>query len=318
MKVFISWSGEPSRSIASALHGWLGIVVQHVDPWLSDAEIESGTRWNEAIATNLEDTDFGLVCVTRSNQSAPWLMFEAGALAKRLSVARLVPLCIDLEPAEVISPLQSFQSRKLDKEGMRRIVHELGEMSENPKPREDIDRLFEAMWPELDRQVQLAATQHESVDGPRRSTTDMLAELVTRVRNLERDSESEKSNVSFWQQEMAFFAHASRSMEESVSRLSRLAETIESFSHQIEWLEGLNSRENRSPLETAIRGHEKPLLVRQPTTFTTGLGDLVTHPEFGPGKVVELTEGAKGQMATIQFRDGKIRRMRPQHPLARL
>jgi hypothetical protein len=84
-KVFISWSGEPSRSIARALHDWLPTVAQHVRPWMSDQEIGTGRRWNEEIAKALDDTDFGIVCVTAQNQHAPWLMFEAGGLAKRLA-----------------------------------------------------------------------------------------------------------------------------------------------------------------------------------------------------------------------------------------
>jgi hypothetical protein len=56
VKVFISWSGEPSRSIARALDGWLESVVQHVDAWMSDEEISIGARWNDAIAKSLEET----------------------------------------------------------------------------------------------------------------------------------------------------------------------------------------------------------------------------------------------------------------------
>jgi hypothetical protein len=49
---------------------------------MSDEDIDSGARWNDSIAKSLDDTHFGIVCATRENQHAPWLIFEAGALAK--------------------------------------------------------------------------------------------------------------------------------------------------------------------------------------------------------------------------------------------
>jgi hypothetical protein len=73
LKIFISWSGEPSRSVAITPRHWLPQIVQHVDPWMSDEEIASGTRWNDRIAAALETTNFGIVCVTAANQHQPWL-----------------------------------------------------------------------------------------------------------------------------------------------------------------------------------------------------------------------------------------------------
>jgi hypothetical protein len=65
MRVFISWSGEPSQSVARALHGWLPRVVQHLESWMSDEDIESGARWNDQVGKALDNIDFGIVCVRR-------------------------------------------------------------------------------------------------------------------------------------------------------------------------------------------------------------------------------------------------------------
>ena len=185
MKVFISWSGEPSRSVALALRQWLPLVVQHVKPWMSDEELSSGTRWNDSIAAALEDTDFGIVCVTAANQHQPWLMFEAGAIAKRLHTARVVPLCVDLPPVEVTGPLVAFQGRCLDCAGMRRLVHDISAVRDEPLGDDQIDLLFDALWPRLDEQVE-QAKQQTPAEANHRSNQDMLEELVERARTLER------------------------------------------------------------------------------------------------------------------------------------
>jgi hypothetical protein len=58
VKVFISWSGEATRSIARVLGSWLPTVAQHVEPWMSDEEIKSGARWNEKVAEALDQCPF--------------------------------------------------------------------------------------------------------------------------------------------------------------------------------------------------------------------------------------------------------------------
>jgi hypothetical protein len=82
MKVFISWSGERSRAVAEALREWLPNVIQTVNLWVSLADIEKGARWSTDITAQLEECSVGLICLTPENLSAPWLLFEAGALSK--------------------------------------------------------------------------------------------------------------------------------------------------------------------------------------------------------------------------------------------
>jgi hypothetical protein len=186
MRVFISWSGEPSRSIAKALRKWLPMVVQHVDAWMSDEDIHSGARWNDAIAETLDDTNFGIVCATRGNQSAPWLIFEAGALAKSVDKAKVVPLCIDLAPSEITGPLAAFQGRSLDARSVRRLVHEISAASEKPMNNLALDDLFDAMWPNLNSSIEMARQKAPAKPARRRQPDDMLSEIVESVRRIER------------------------------------------------------------------------------------------------------------------------------------
>ena len=78
MRVFISWSGELSKVVGAEVRDWLPLVLQGLDVFMSDVNIDSGTRWFESIGTNLKDSEFGIIVVTRENQVRPWLLFEAG------------------------------------------------------------------------------------------------------------------------------------------------------------------------------------------------------------------------------------------------
>ena len=53
MKVFISWSGERSRLVATALHQWLPLVINDVDPFIS-SDIDAGACWQSEVAAGLE------------------------------------------------------------------------------------------------------------------------------------------------------------------------------------------------------------------------------------------------------------------------
>jgi TIR domain len=160
MRVFISWSGEPSRSVAVALHGWLPVMLKAVDPWMSAEDIRGGSRWFDVLAEALDDIDFGIVCVTRSNRRAPWLLFESGALAKRVGLARLVPLCIDFPVDKLTGPLGSFQGHRLDRDGVWRLVRDLYEVMREQYGRRavmginDLWELFHVRWPNLEEAIE--------------------------------------------------------------------------------------------------------------------------------------------------------------------
>ena len=119
MDVFISWSGERSKDLAHALRRWLKYVVQAAEPWMSEEDIGVGHRWNNEVSSQLETTDFGVLCVTPENADSTWLHFEAGALAKSLKSSRVVPVLLGMSKTDLRLPLSQFQSCEANRNGTR-------------------------------------------------------------------------------------------------------------------------------------------------------------------------------------------------------
>jgi hypothetical protein len=152
MRIFLSWSQPRSKAIAAALHRWLPRVLQGVEPWMSDLDIEAGVRWSSEIATALEACNFGIVCVTPEALEQPWLHFEAGALAKQVSVSKVVPYVYDLDLAQLQKgPLGSFQGKRANREETFQLVSSI---NAEAKPRsldsEALKETFELWWPKLE------------------------------------------------------------------------------------------------------------------------------------------------------------------------
>ena len=80
-QIFISWSGEKSKSVAELYRKWLNDNFQ-VESWFSCENIESGKISLIPLFKALKDATFGLFFITKDNWNAPWINFEAGAISK--------------------------------------------------------------------------------------------------------------------------------------------------------------------------------------------------------------------------------------------
>lgn len=187
MRVFISWSGERSKAVAIALHGWLPYIMQSVKPWTSGVDIQAGARWSREVEDQLEDTQFGIVCLTKENQSAPWLLFEAGALAKSIAGAFVCPYLIDLTPSEVApGPLILFQAKQATREDTRDIVVALNDGAPEGERlgKDQVLRTFERWWPDL--QATLASLPPSSRTVEKRPPSEIMDELLDSNRQIAR------------------------------------------------------------------------------------------------------------------------------------
>lgn len=188
VKVFISWSGQRSRTFAEFLKTWLEQIVPNgVEAFVSSQNIEKGSRGLNTIAQELEAGDYGVIVTTADTQHAPWIGFEAGALSKSVSGSHVAPLLIDLAESDVTGPLAQFQmTRANDRVDVRKLVDDLNSATGNPVPDASLNILFDSTWDAFSDAVRAAQTPIAEVPEAR-GERDMLAELLDHVRDLRRD-----------------------------------------------------------------------------------------------------------------------------------
>jgi hypothetical protein len=186
VKIFISWSGIKSKTVATVLRQWIPDVFQTVEPWMS-TDIDAGARWNRGIDKELSETNFGIICLTKANLNAPWILFEVGALAKTLIDTFVCPYLIDLEPSDIPKgPLAQFQAERADEVGTWELVCTINKaLKDAALPEEKLKRTFDRWWPDL-RLMLKSLPIEDTLNESHRSLEDMIEEMLELVRGLSR------------------------------------------------------------------------------------------------------------------------------------
>jgi hypothetical protein len=153
---------------------------------MSRRDLNAGVRWTPEINEQLSQTKFGIICLTPENQHSPWVMFEAGALAKTLDNTYVVPYLIDMDDSEVEGPLWQFQSVSLGENGTFDLVESINDaLGTDALPKETLSRVFKRGWPELES----AFNDIPEADVPvqqRRQSDEILREILGLVRDMSR------------------------------------------------------------------------------------------------------------------------------------
>ncbi len=197
MAVFISWSGDASHQIALALYELIGTVVQSAKPWLSAEDIAAGSVWSDEISGSLQSASFGVICLTPDNLNSPWIHYEAGALAVKVTKPRVCPMRFNLEPTDIAPPLGRFQSKKLDRDGVWALVMSINQTVSDPVPERNLVRAFDGAWEGCAAALALVRMQ-----GPApapRPAAELMGEIlqnVLAVRNHLEAAEQEQSRVT--------------------------------------------------------------------------------------------------------------------------
>ncbi|MEA2977332.1 MAG: hypothetical protein QOF19_2852 [Alphaproteobacteria bacterium] len=187
MKIFISWSGEKAHRVAIALKGFLQDVNQNLIPWFSDADISAGGRWELELATQLETTDYGIVCVTQESLQNPWPMFEAGALSKSVKGSRVCPYLIDLTRSQLDGPLSQFQSKEANSKQTWEMLQSINlNVPSGALPEARLKKYFDVFWPTLEGEIRAANRDLQPLPQLlQRRLLDLLPMIYYRAEELE-------------------------------------------------------------------------------------------------------------------------------------
>lgn len=133
MALFLSYSGERSERVAILFSDWIAKVIQTSEPWLSVKKIGKDKPWFDQISEALHQAYFGIIFVTKTNQFAPWILYEAGALSHFPSGRTCSPFLIDMIPAEIDpkSPFHPLSHTKNDTSDIWNLVASINKT--NPK-----------------------------------------------------------------------------------------------------------------------------------------------------------------------------------------
>ena len=192
MKVFLSWSGETSHKVALIFRDWFPSVIQSLEPYVSSEDIDKGARWSTDIASELEDSTYGILCVTKENIHAPWLTFEAGALSKTMDKSYVSPFLFNIKRAEVNGPILQFQSTIFEKEDVKKLLCSLNSAcSDDQLTQERLDKAFDVWYPTLERQLNdlLSTCEQTKGEAPTQKQSDTANQILEEILDLSRDNQ---------------------------------------------------------------------------------------------------------------------------------
>lgn len=201
MQVFISWSGDRSREVASEIKTFIPKVLQAVKPYYTPKDIEKGRAWLESILTKLNECVVGIICVTPENVNSAWINFEAGALSNRAENAIVAPLLFNVSKADLSGPMSMFQMTVFNQEDFRELLVSINNSLPEKVPADVLNESFEAFYPKLEEKITTIMEgeieKNEKVQ-KKRGDREILEEILELTRNIVRDQQQSKAQDQFY------------------------------------------------------------------------------------------------------------------------
>jgi hypothetical protein len=153
---------------------------------MSGEDIRAGGRWLFEVSEQLQESSFGVVCLTPENLREPWILFEAGALGKVLESESVCPYLLGVEPSSISGPLAQFQAKRANKDETLTLLESMNAGDETKSQLTDalLREAFSKWWPDLEAAIKAIPARAETP--ARRNDSDMIEEILNLTRQLAR------------------------------------------------------------------------------------------------------------------------------------
>lgn len=190
MKIFISWSGSLSKSVALDLKDWLPKVIQVAEPWVSEVDIPKGTAWFDEVRNALKSAAIGIFVVTPESAESVWLNYEAGSIAQILTDKRVCPFVVGMTKTQVKPPLGLLNGTEAkDKQD---VLNFLLSVAPEGVKHSTIEHAFGREW--SDFELLLRRRIEESRNSVAPPPTRTMEDKVDEILGLARSSKSSRIN----------------------------------------------------------------------------------------------------------------------------
>jgi hypothetical protein len=109
MDIFISWPGAAKPRGRGGAQRILAYDRQRLQSVAFLCDIDKGARWNSDLAAALATANAGIICLTPNNLTAPYILFESGAISKTVEKSFVCTLLIGMEASDVSGPGTTLQ-----------------------------------------------------------------------------------------------------------------------------------------------------------------------------------------------------------------
>lgn len=152
----MSWSGNQSKVIASALSSFLRMF--DIPTFFSEKDIRYGQKWYDTLTKEMQSASICIICVAENSIESPWVMFEAGSISNSSIGLQVIPYITGSNMIKRIGslPVGVFQAAESTKSGTRRLLFELCSEYLGIISNDNINKLhqkFESRWPKLQKTI---------------------------------------------------------------------------------------------------------------------------------------------------------------------